>query len=134
VPYVRRFTAILMLALLGAFYAVPLLHAATSDPESDLPACCRRHGKHHCAMMDRYLRLKASGKPAFSAPPEHCPFYPQGLPQNWTPFVAAGLPLQQGVYAARQNHPAGQARTQGRYCVSFDRARFKRGPPASLSA
>lgn len=62
----RRFTAMLVLALLGATIPVPLLHAALSDPESDLPLCCRIRGKHHCAMMDQYLRMKASGAPTFT--------------------------------------------------------------------
>jgi hypothetical protein len=128
---VRRFAAILMLAMLGAFYAVPLVHAVSSDPESDLPACCRRHGKHHCAMMDQYLRLKASGKPTFNVPPEHCPFYPQGLPQTWAPFVAALLPARGAAYTALQSRPACPAQTQARYRISFDRTRQKRGPPAS---
>lgn len=127
----RRFTAILILALLGAFYAVPLLHAVSTDPESDLPACCRRHGKHHCAMMGQYLRLEASGEPAFNAPPQHCPMYPTGLAQTWAPIVAALLPAKAAVYAALQSQPACHAQTQARFRVAYDRTRLKRGPPPS---
>jgi len=129
---VRRFTAILILALLGAFYAVPLLHAVSTDPESGLPACCRRHGKHHCAMMDQYLRLKASGEPTFNAPSQHCPMYPKGLAQTWAPVVAVLLPAQGAVYTCSQSHPVCHAQTQARFRVAYDRTRLKRGPPSSF--
>jgi hypothetical protein len=130
----RRFTTILMLALLSGSFAIPLMHAAMSDPESGLPACCRRSGEHHCAIMDQYLRTKASGAPAFTAPPTHCPLYPHGRTQSWTRSVAAILPIRGAIYATLQSHPACQAQTLARYRVSFDRSRQKRGPPVSLLA
>jgi len=43
---VRRFSAILLLALLSFSLLTPAL---ASDSNSKLPACCRRQGKHHCA-------------------------------------------------------------------------------------
>lgn len=129
----RRFTSILLLALLGGFYAIPLLHATLSDSESDLPMCCRRNGKHHCMMMDEYLRTRSSGSPAFTAPP-HCPFYPQQRGLFWSPLTGAVLPSSALYFAELQNHPACHAQTEARLRISFDRARLKRGPPSSLLA
>jgi hypothetical protein len=128
----RRITAILVLVMLSGAIAVPPLYAALSDPESDLPPCCRSRGQHHCAMMDQYLRMKASGAPAFTAPPSHCPFYPRTRTQNWAPFAPALMPVQGAVYAALRSHLACQTQTLARYRISFDRSRLKRGPPASL--
>jgi hypothetical protein len=42
----RRISASLLLALLCFGFALPFLQAQRSS----IPACCRRDGKHHCAM------------------------------------------------------------------------------------
>lgn len=130
----RRLTSILLLVLFGGFYVVPLVHAASSDPESDLPACCRRNGKHHCAMMDRYLREKSSGAPVFTLPPQHCPMYPQhrGMMFPRSPFAFAVIPAAGADWAGLREHPACHAQTEARYRISCDRTRLKRGPPACL--
>lgn len=130
VENMRRITTVLVLAMLSGTLAVPLLNAAFSDLESDLPPCCRSRGQHHCAMMDQYLRMKASSAPAFTAPSSHCPLYPRARTQSWAPFAPALLPGRSAVYAALRSHPACQAQTLARYRVSFDRSRLKRGPPA----
>ncbi|HUD23245.1 MAG TPA: hypothetical protein VMQ60_10425 [Acidobacteriaceae bacterium] len=64
----------LMLAFISPL-VLPLF-AATSDSEASLPACCRSHGKHHCAMM--HWMLMASSGPALTAPP--CPLFPSTTP------------------------------------------------------
>jgi hypothetical protein len=43
----RRLAACLLLSLLCAGLTPPLLQAQGAD----VPACCRRNGKHHCAML-----------------------------------------------------------------------------------
>ena len=43
----RRVLAILLLAAFGLPVVAPLL-ASGQDLEQSLPACCRRHGAHHC--------------------------------------------------------------------------------------
>jgi hypothetical protein len=43
----RRLAASLLLVLMFAGLALPMLLAR----ESGVPACCRRSGKHHCAML-----------------------------------------------------------------------------------
>jgi len=45
---VRQTLAAALLALFSFSLIVPLVFA--SDPESKLPACCRRAGKHRCVM------------------------------------------------------------------------------------
>lgn len=45
-------------------------------PEAALPPCCRRDGKHHCAMSARFLRpvLSASTEPVVRAATPPCPY------------------------------------------------------------
>jgi hypothetical protein len=118
---------------MGAPYAAAFLRAS-SDPESDLPACCRRNGVHHCAMMDRFTEMTSSGAPAFTAPPQRCPVYPQhpGMVFPRSPFHFAVIPTGGAGWAGLREHPACHAQTEARYRISCDRARLKRGPPATL--
>jgi len=44
----RRFSAISLLILLALSLFTPLFGAG---PEASVPACCRRNGAHHCAMV-----------------------------------------------------------------------------------
>ncbi len=127
---VRRFTAILMLALLAAFHAVPVLHAVTSEPESELPACCRTHGKHHCAMSVREASQvidARSGKHAF-APPATCPSFPDYSAATNTapqaiPSPAVSLP-------SLLAHPRSPISNRAAARMSQIRTRVGRGPPA----
>src|SRR5580698_2896929 len=88
----RRILAITLLIAFGSPLVLPLF-AATADPQASLPACCRRHGAHHCAMLRSGLMPGATSGPAFQAPP--CPFYPatSTLPRLTTASLAALLPL-----------------------------------------
>ncbi|MGA3372851.1 MAG: hypothetical protein ABSC48_13925 [Terracidiphilus sp.] len=65
----------LSLFLILFFGFGPLASALAASDESRLPPCCRRHGKHHCAMMVQMAAQAASGKPGFSAPMT-CPLFP----------------------------------------------------------
>ncbi len=121
-----------MLVLFGGFYAAPLIAATSSDPEANLPACCRRHGKHHCAMMDAFLQATSSGTPQAGATPQHCPFYPHGVPPGSLRFHAAPPPAA-AQFAQVASHPAIHAQTQAIYRLSLDRSRQKRGPPTHTS-
>jgi hypothetical protein len=125
----RKFLAILMLAIIGGFYAAPLLQAASSDPDAGLPACCRRHGKHHCAMMDRYLKSIDSGTPQVRTTPQHCPLYPHS---SNAPVVRydAGLAPSPAIFAQVVSYPAVHPQTHAVYRLSLDRSRQKRGPPS----
>jgi hypothetical protein len=58
----RRLAASLLLVLMFAGLALPMLLAR----ESGVPACCRRSGKHHCAMLPQ-----GDGFPTVTA---NCPY------------------------------------------------------------
>ena len=67
---------------LTLFFAIGPLTALFGDTDDTrLPACCRRHGAHHCAMSETAMGkvLLAGSQPAVTAP-AHCPLYPQGTP------------------------------------------------------
>jgi hypothetical protein len=72
----RGFSILLALFfLLGPL--APMLQSSVDD--SGLPACCRRHGAHHCAMAmetaQDTARAENSSAPALTAPLT-CPLYP----------------------------------------------------------
>lgn len=56
----------------------PLSALVDSSADAGLPACCRRHGAHHCAMYAQFMAMRAGrgidSTPGFSAPPT-CPLY-----------------------------------------------------------
>jgi hypothetical protein len=120
----RRFFAIFLLTVFGSFLGAPLL-ASSSDVESNLPACCRRDGKHHCMMQ--------SGTPAFSFEKtlarkgEKCPCFPGAIPGVRCQLHA--LPASARSYAALVSYPACNLRTEACRPISFDRGHHKRGPP-----
>jgi hypothetical protein len=118
----RRFSAILLLLLFGLSLLSPLLG---SDGEANLPACCRRGGKHHCAMPagkgspDSGPALRGNGR---------CPSYP-----------GFGVGTTSTVYGVRPAQPSAFVPTaEFISCNSFElrvlsslrlRAHGKRGPP-----
>jgi len=56
----------------------PLSAFVDSSQDAGLPACCRRHGEHHCALYAQIMAMRASvgidSTPGISAPPT-CPLY-----------------------------------------------------------
>jgi|SRR5579872_4050171 len=70
--------------LFSLFFALgPLVALFGEDYDARLPACCRRHGAHHCAMSsDAPDRATASntGPSHFFAAPSRCPLYPHATP------------------------------------------------------
>ena len=57
----RRAFSILLVLLFGAG---PLSFAFSASDDISLPACCRRHGAHHCAMDgDRSRRMRRAIRP-----------------------------------------------------------------------
>lgn len=121
----RRVLALLLLAL----FTFPLIAPVfAEDAEWQLPACCRRDGKHHCAM---FSNMETQG-PAVQAIRPNCPYYPAT-----TAFPAKGnfaiLRNLQLIFASVRAGPAVPARMEAQYRNPFSRSRQKRGPPARFS-
>jgi hypothetical protein len=121
--------------ILGLPMFSPLFAMAGGDA-GNLPACCRRDGKHHCMMMAGMLMGSSDGASASSNPgtqptvaimTEPCPYGPQGLPgavhRDWQ------LDTASAVFAGLMAHPSGSPQTESKCRVSSLRARHKRGPP-----
>jgi hypothetical protein len=120
----RVFSITLLIALLMPALA-PSLSALTADPEANLPACCRSHGAHHCAMMHWMLQALGS-KPMFTPAP--CPMYPTvaAVPQS-AAFTLAAAPVLSVEPVEVSGLPAATAR---RAQLLLARTRGDRGPPA----
>jgi hypothetical protein len=95
----RRILSILMLLVLGLGPVVPVSAMATGltptvasgwtgkVDESRLPACCRRNGKHHCAMSGGITTADASGITTIGAA-DSCPFAPTMVAVSVVSFAA----------------------------------------------
>lgn len=112
----------------------PLTTTLEASDDARLPACCRRHGAHHCAMsMDAALRLAeaAFGK-SFLAAPSTCPAFPVS--------AAATAPAPQALAAASASLPAllahshSPAAARAAALLSQVRTRSGRAPPAFTQA
>jgi hypothetical protein len=127
----RKLLAITLLALFGLPLVQPLF-ALTARSEANLPACCRRNGKHDCMMSMAERSQLASRDPEFRTPAEKCPYCPAA-----TVAVVHGNtflpPARQAIYAGLIAHPAVAVQTESKLRISRNRSRQKRGPPASLS-
>jgi hypothetical protein len=82
----RRFVSIALLLLCWLGPACALL---PGSDEAQLPACCRRHGAHHCAMATANRSL---GSGHSVAAPAHCPLYHPGSPARTGAFALAADP------------------------------------------
>jgi hypothetical protein len=112
------------------------LFAMSGGDAGNLPACCRRDGKHHCMVMAGMMMGSSNAASASSNPgtrptvaivTERCPCGSQGLPgavhRNWQ------LDTASAVFAGLVAHPSGSPQTESKRRVSSVRARHKRGPP-----
>lgn len=122
----RRALAFLLVALFGISLVPPAAFA--SDAESKLPACCRRNGKHHCAMAVGHAETTPG--PAVQA--ARCPLFPAtpAVPAHETAVVSAvSLALFHGL--AVWSAPIEASETLS--LISYSQAGQKRGPPAFFS-
>lgn len=127
----RRILSILLVLLFGMG---PVTFALGYDAEASLPACCRRHGAHSCAMSAAglaYLAKVQSQTPAFTSP-SHCPMFPRhgsASPATHFAFVESGLFAIRVMEQARAEAPAG-----GNFESIHLRGPALRGPPTSPAA
>jgi len=122
----RRAFAVTLVLVFSLPLIAPLLTSTPDD--SQLPACCRRNGRHHCAMSMQMGNVPSR----FRVVTERCPYSPFAHTPLLQPhpFISVSAPA-----ASRQ--AVGPAAIVGAaeagYRVSADRARHKRGPPGLLA-
>lgn len=128
----RRIFTLLLMLLVGC---APILEAVPAGAlrsgwtgkldESRLPACCRRHGQHHC-MMDA---MEDDSGPAAKAP-NNCPCPPRGL-LSTAPSMAA-LPQTGiiGLLSLTRRRALQAARAEA--WANERRSWPKRGPPQAI--
>ena len=121
----RRLLAILLLAAFGLPVVAPLL-AQGQDLESNLPACCRRNGAHHCALS---IAAQNTNAPTIAA---RCPSFPQQVAiATLTP--AAFLPTHASIKLTTATNSA-SARADAQRRLSRERTHRTRGPPTNSLA
>lgn len=124
----QKLLAITLLALLVQPF-VQLHLAWNTTSVANLPACCRRNGKHHCVRSAAESRRLSSHAPQFQAPDEKCPYREAMIAQ-----VIHGKKLLpsagQAIFAGLASHTAIAAQTESKLRISYNRSRQKRGPPA----
>ena len=94
-----------------------------SDPQSTLPPCCRRNGKHQCGMTERAVeRANGAGVGSVST---KCPLFPRSVPAshpmqfNVPPAIQAGMGIARAAYV----------HTDAQFRAASKRAHQQRGPP-----
>jgi hypothetical protein len=125
----RRIPAILLVFLFSFSLIAPALSV---DGQSNLPACCRRDGKHRCGMLDRDMAEAPSSGPAVDAVRIKCPLFPNGgavVPECGPALLAAS----QTAGIALVSQIADRARSEAGYRIALSRSHHKRGPPTLLS-
>ncbi|MBW4038137.1 MAG: hypothetical protein HIU91_04530 [Acidobacteria bacterium] len=133
----RSLLSILLFAVTILPTVAPMLSMGASA-ESSLPACCRRDGKHHCAMSadERAMLVGEDGASKTLRVSAVCDMYPQGHRALAAVHLSGYVPEMRAdrvVGAVREPSAASRAECLRR--ISFDRSRQKRGPPVdSLSS
>jgi hypothetical protein len=126
----RRTLSIFLILFFGLG---PFAVTLQADDDSGLPACCRRHGAHHCGMSARLAALivPTEGNSSVSAPAT-CPYFPgYNVATSAAPVALAASPVNLPAMLAQPHTPAA-ARTAAR--LSQLRTRAVRGPPVSSLA
>src|SRR5580704_13571707 len=85
-------------------FSFPLIAPAVlAGAESNLPECCRRGGKHHCAM--RTDNAPSAQDVAFRSTQPRCPSYPGALTTPAGRYVAI-LNKSGAIFGAVVRHPS----------------------------
>jgi len=117
----RRLLALLLTALFGLSPISPAVFA--QDPDSKLPACCRRGGKHPCAQA----ASQTESGPGFVA--GRCAFFPSGQAAPTSSTVS--LPgIAPAIFAGLDSHPTSRPQVESLFRITYNRAAQKRGPPS----
>jgi hypothetical protein len=113
-------------ALVLAFFSPLIAPAFTASVRAaDLPACCRRQGKHHCMM---YRMAMGQAPWPYRTVQDKCPY---------SPFAQLAILIFHGYFSHEAPaaaihaalHAARIPQAEAGYRISFFRSRQKRGPP-----
>src|SRR3954447_6818404 len=115
VNIVRRSWAMMLLAIFSFSLIAP---AMSASPESKLPSCCSRAGKHHCSSMGATDAQDSPSLPSLRDAGQRCPYYPAGGAAPVQAYAALHV-NSQALFAELVSHPAAQAQTEARYRTSF---------------
>jgi hypothetical protein len=120
----RRRLAMLLVALFSFSPIAPAVFA--SDGDSRLPACCRRGGKHGCAMMASQP-ASPSGHAVQAAT---CRLFPPA--KAIAPVRTVSLSaVSRATFAELPSHPASRSQADAVYRIAYNRAGQQRAPPIS---
>ena len=119
---------VIAIALLLVFAGNAALPAFFADSQSTLPPCCRRDGKHHCAMMDMAQQQDNAGA-SWQAAQRKCAQFPK---HSAAFYSAKSVPPSTLVTGLVFSQPTVKAQTEALYRVSHSRTRQKRGPPSLI--
>jgi hypothetical protein len=118
----RRAIAISLMMLFSWTLIAPLF---ASDADANLPACCRRNGKHHCMM--RMMERRSGLQKGFPSVSGKCPCFPVSTCAVYSPIFKPEAGEQFSSEAVR--HPAIAPQTEAHNCISSLCSHPKRGPP-----
>jgi hypothetical protein len=131
----RRTLAIFLVLLFSLAPLAAALDTSTgSDDDARLPACCRRHGAHHCEMSAQtaaLLATAASGR-AIAIAPTTCPAFPTSLAATVSAPQALAAGALRMPQLLAQFHSAVASRAAAR--ISQFCTRGDRGPPQPVLA
>jgi hypothetical protein len=132
----KRLLAITLTLLFGwAFIApvlpalVPSIFASALAGDANLPACCRRSGKHHC-MMGRAAGASPSSGPTAAQLAEKCPYQPGAVVAPQPSFFSTHD--MQSTPTPLFQRPAPVSQAEASYRIAASRSHQKRGPPTIL--
>jgi len=114
--------------LIVVFSLALVAPALSADPESQLPACCRRLGQHRCSAVQGADRNDASGAHV-SAVPVKCPFFPSSTVVTPSHGNARLMSATHSCVSLAFSAAMRRAQTIALCRPSFSRLRQKRGPP-----
>jgi hypothetical protein len=120
----RRLLSLLLLAAFGLPFVAPAF-ALGQEIESSLPACCRRHGAHHC--MGNMAAVPGNSQ-TFSA---RCPAFPQPIAASLQAPTFALLAVAAKHLTTQSRLVASQSNAS-RPHIKLLRKHSNRGPPQQL--
>jgi hypothetical protein len=125
----RKLIAITLLAIFGLPFGASLF-ALTPKSETNLPACCRRSGGHHCN-LGVAERGGVSGRHEVVVSQEKCPFCPGAL--NVTTHPTKFRPSHSRIIHAHLiSYSTVTAQIGLRHRVLRNRSHSERGPPTQI--